>query len=329
MNFDVVVALTLTKAQLEETLTYHLTIEESYTFKELIKQCDSTLEIALRNISKRSPISSMFEQYLLNPNIWIINNNFLINELDDLGKYDRWTTAFIIKNRSAKYKNVSSNECLHELLQQTPKDFAEHQCYSSDRCKEFMFGNRIDTGYVLTHRLLYLYIMRMVRCSISSKDADLLTNKYCSLILKEAKTNEFLGFPQRDIFLEQVTDRPSPKTDIEPNTSRLQTERTAEGNSESTETVNTARVKEAFKQVDDDKNIIVNVSLSKIPENIDNNFKKALDELQAQLYMFERNLSKSSSIEKAQQEALKANPGLKVFGKGHKKKYVVFLKEKY
>ncbi|KAK4884816.1 hypothetical protein RN001_001087 [Aquatica leii] len=64
----------------------------------------------------------------------------------------------------------------------------------------------------------------------------------------------------------EITDRPLPETDIEPNTPGLQAERAAKENSESTETVNTARVKVASKQVDDDKNVIVNVSLSKIPE---------------------------------------------------------------
>lgn len=43
---------------------------------------------------------------------------------------------------------------------------------------------------------------RQTNCVMGDNVTEELIEQYCSLIWKEAKTNELLGFPQHDIFLE-------------------------------------------------------------------------------------------------------------------------------
>ncbi|KAF5302111.1 hypothetical protein FQR65_LT08663 [Abscondita terminalis] len=191
MNFDVSVALIITKAQLDATLTYDLSEEDLKTVEKLIKLCDAGIDGVLKNFSNGSSLYHLYKK-------------FLTNKLQNLEPIKQQFVDNIFKNKIAQYHGISSNECLYELFRQTPRDFKSYHCSIGDRCKEFMFGRRIDSGYVLTHRLLFLHIMRMMRCPISSLFINQLTNTYCSLILREAKTNELLGFPQQDIFIEQV-----------------------------------------------------------------------------------------------------------------------------
>lgn len=121
-------------------------------------------------------------------------------KLNDLGFYKNWTRNFILKDKQAVYKGIPTDKCLEELLDAS---LNHNQCFSSSICYEMMLSNRIDTGYLLTHRLIYVMIMKNLNCQKSKVNSDEFIRSYCTLMLKEAKTNEHLGFPQRDIFLEQ------------------------------------------------------------------------------------------------------------------------------
>lgn len=89
---------------------------------------------------------------MLNPYVWETNNNFLMERLEDMGTYNLWTVQDILKNRTATYNGITSDECITEILEQTSYKRNFHLCYISSRCQMLMFGKRIDTGYVLTHR---------------------------------------------------------------------------------------------------------------------------------------------------------------------------------
>ncbi|RZC37687.1 uncharacterized protein BDFB_005972 [Asbolus verrucosus] len=135
------------------------------------------------------------EKYLLDPKKWMIEKNFVNNSLDNLGIYQNWTIADVIKDKHASYKGVPSDHCLMEIL---AKD-----CYISPFCREMMLAPRVDKGYLLTHRLLYLQIVRLKQCPFNNHKFQDLTRKFCSLILRETRTNQHLGFPAHDIALEQ------------------------------------------------------------------------------------------------------------------------------
>lgn len=46
-----------------------------------------------------------------------------------------------------------------------------------------------------------MQILRQTRCIVSETASYI--HAFCSLILKESRTNEYLNYPQHDIFLEQ------------------------------------------------------------------------------------------------------------------------------
>lgn len=136
----------------------------------------------------------------MDPKFWRKSSNFSSGVLRNLGHYN-WTSDYILKNKKAEYNGVPTDFCMYELLSKTLGNRLK-KCKPSTFCDEMMFGRRIDHGYLLTHRLLYLQIAAQLGCYKSffkKTRAD-----YCTYILKEAKTNSILGFPQRDIFLEQV-----------------------------------------------------------------------------------------------------------------------------
>lgn len=67
---------------------------------------------------------------------------------------------------------------------------------------------------LIIFRLLFLQVSRMISCKADESAVWSKTKSYCSSILKEARTNERLGFPERDIFLEQGTYRKTNPTCI-------------------------------------------------------------------------------------------------------------------
>lgn len=90
----------------------------------------------------------LVKNYLLNSRNWINHITFNDGELQDLGIYKNWTAADIIRDRTAKYKQIPSDFCLMQILAQN--------CYVSSFCKEMMLSSRIDKGYLLTHRYVLL-----------------------------------------------------------------------------------------------------------------------------------------------------------------------------
>ncbi|XP_074034679.1 UPF0764 protein C16orf89 homolog isoform X2 [Leptinotarsa decemlineata] len=145
---------------------------------------------------------------LLNPKRWsdTLKNVFTEGNIEILGIYKNWTVQKILQQKKAVYKGVKSDRCLVEILNMSAFN---GYCYISNICSEMMLDVfRIDTGYLLTHRLLYLQIQRLQGCKIPdeyrSTSFNDYTEKFCSYIYKEAKTNEYLGYPYHDIFMEQV-----------------------------------------------------------------------------------------------------------------------------
>lgn len=166
------------------------------------------------------------KEHLLNPLTWQNDKTFVFGKLQNYGIYRNWSVNTLIENKEAKYRGINTDVCLEEVL----TDFDSNRCQVSFLCAEMMLSDRIDTGYLLTHRLikyidfssaqirfitlfvifpisrlLYLKIARLRNCKIDNYILEKFIQSYCSLMLKEAKTNEHLGFPQHDIFLEQST----------------------------------------------------------------------------------------------------------------------------
>lgn len=84
------------------------------------------------------------KKYLLDPVVWVNNSTFLKNRLKNLGVYTKWTAQTILDNKAAIYKGTPSDVCISEILEQN--------CFVSPLCHKMMLANRIDTGYLLTHR---------------------------------------------------------------------------------------------------------------------------------------------------------------------------------
>lgn len=80
----------------------------------------------------------------------ILPDYFVFGRIRDMGYYKNWTTNTIIQEKKASYKGVKSDFCLREILELSEP----HQpCYISATCEEMMLDkNRVDTGYLLTHR---------------------------------------------------------------------------------------------------------------------------------------------------------------------------------
>lgn len=83
--------------------------------------------------------------YLLNPYFWKNDVDFRFGELYDLGIYKSWTIKDILRNKTAVFAGVYSDECLYDLLK-------DNTCTVTSRCKFLMFASRIDISYVLSHR---------------------------------------------------------------------------------------------------------------------------------------------------------------------------------
>ncbi|CAH0563351.1 unnamed protein product [Brassicogethes aeneus] len=115
------------------------------------------------------------------------------------GLYTNWTSTDILKNREASYKGVPTDVCLEELLSNSKK-----YCFVSPLCKQMMLGIRNDTGYLLTHRLLYMQLLQLIDCQIPNISIEGYIRGFCSLIYKELKTSAHLNYPYHDKFLEQI-----------------------------------------------------------------------------------------------------------------------------
>ncbi|XP_057663404.1 UPF0764 protein C16orf89 [Diorhabda carinulata] len=204
-GFDGFFGLTLAQSQLAKILDLPISRYIYYDVKYLIEQCQRILIKAQPMLPNDPSYMITFANKLLDFQKWsqTLPNNITFGELPNLGIYVNWSPTEILKNKRAIYKGVETNLCLRELLELS----TDQNCYVSSICKEMMLDTyRIDTGYLLTHRLLYMQIKRLQGCLISG---DLIKTKdyiklFCSYILKEAKTNEYLKFPYHDIFLEQV-----------------------------------------------------------------------------------------------------------------------------
>lgn len=71
--------------------------------------------------------------------------------LDDLGIYQNWTVDVILANKHASYKGIGTDVCLLEALESYSLNEIK-MCTVGPFCREMMFENRRDFGYLLTHR---------------------------------------------------------------------------------------------------------------------------------------------------------------------------------
>ncbi|KYB25964.1 UPF0764 protein C16orf89 [Tribolium castaneum] len=188
-NFDGLLGLVLAEAQI-------LQIEDSYFDTGALLRKFEVVRGEIAPILPKSPNKMVIlERYLLQPENWFHKVHFH-KSLDDLGIYKNWTVDDFIKNKRASYKGVPSDYCLMEILQKN--------CYVSAFCHEMMLAPRVDTGYLLSHRVFYLQIVRLKKCPFNNQKFQDLTTKLCSLMWREIRTNEKLDFPAHDIALEQM-----------------------------------------------------------------------------------------------------------------------------
>lgn len=61
--------------------------------------------------------------------------------------YTNWTVKTLLDNKSAVYKGVPTDVCVLEVLKQS-----SNLCQVSPFCLEMMLAERVDSGYLLTHR---------------------------------------------------------------------------------------------------------------------------------------------------------------------------------
>nr|XP_023026171.1 uncharacterized protein LOC111514165 [Leptinotarsa decemlineata] len=96
---------------------------------------------------------------LLNPKKWsdTLKNVFTEGNIEILGIYKNWTVQKILQQKKAVYKGVKSDRCLVEILNMSASN---GYCYISNICSEMMLDVfRIDTGYLLTHSLLFSVVL--------------------------------------------------------------------------------------------------------------------------------------------------------------------------
>lgn len=144
-------------------------------------------------------ISVLVQLILTKPEFWLSSlETFRQDQIFDLGYYKNWTISNILEDKKAIYKGIPTDVCFMELLNGF---FVKRACIVSPICYEMMLAEREDRGYLLTHRLMYVLILKAINCLEDRQQII----KFCSLALKEVQTNELFGFPQHDIFLEQGT----------------------------------------------------------------------------------------------------------------------------
>ncbi|XP_050506332.1 UPF0764 protein C16orf89 homolog [Diabrotica virgifera virgifera] len=204
-GFDGYFGIVLAQTQLQMILELQIKFDDIKDIKYFIQKCQSILNKAKFFLPLNPPYMILFETKLLDSHKWFrsLIKNVTFGEITNLGQYMEWSPERILKNKRAIYKGVETNFCLREILELTTGD----TCYVSTICKDMMTNtSRMDTGYLLTHRLLYIQIKRLEGCIVPEDPVPIkeYTRLFCSYILKEAKTNEYLKFPYHDIFMEQV-----------------------------------------------------------------------------------------------------------------------------
>ncbi|KAG5895893.1 hypothetical protein JTB14_000507 [Gonioctena quinquepunctata] len=205
-GFDGAFGLTVAEAQLIKLFDISMPPTEGKYVGLLTKKTGEVHRKLVLQLPTHPSYMKIFGKKLLNSRKWsdMLKYPFIEGEITKLGFYKNWTVGKVLQQKRAIYKGIKTDKCLRELLELSPTN---GMCYISDICSEMMLDvNRIDTGYLLTHRLLYLQIQRLQGCKIPNTYLATpdYTKKFCSYIYKEAITNEFLGFPYHDIFLEQV-----------------------------------------------------------------------------------------------------------------------------
>lgn len=83
---------------------------------------------------------------MLDVRFWHFPPSFTFGELGNPKAYTAREAKVIFNNFSAKYKGIPTDECLTEIFK------FRSSCPVSQICHDMMFGERNDTGYLLTHR---------------------------------------------------------------------------------------------------------------------------------------------------------------------------------
>ncbi|XP_018322615.1 UPF0764 protein C16orf89 [Agrilus planipennis] len=203
INFDGALGLVLAEANLYTAIARHQDMGNFAILDYLIHK----IRIVKSRVLKGLQLSNryrLFGNYLLRPSFWSNHLNFNFGLLTDYGMYNYSDFRRVIAEKNAVYKGVKSDDCLEEILNGIGRRNTTRLCYISPKCHEMMLADRTDVSYLLTHRLFYLQILRGTNCT-TNINFVLKTQHFCSLILREAKTNEYYGFPQHDLFLEQVS----------------------------------------------------------------------------------------------------------------------------
>ncbi|XP_068914797.1 UPF0764 protein C16orf89 homolog [Tenebrio molitor] len=196
INFDGLLGFVIAEAQIVQSLRSTVDSRVLKDLKILLGKCEEIRRRIVPILPQTPTKMLVFQRYLLQPRNWITNETFAGPRLQNFGIYPDWTAADMISDKLASYKGVPSDHCLMEIL--------ALDCHVSRFCDEMMLGRRIDKGYLLSHRLFYLQIVRLKRCPYDPRAFRDSTARLCSLMLREIRTNERLGFPARDIALEQM-----------------------------------------------------------------------------------------------------------------------------
>ncbi|XP_018561138.1 UPF0764 protein C16orf89 homolog [Anoplophora glabripennis] len=205
-HFDGLFGVTFAHAFLLKSLKLRTESTEKLDITDLMTKCSAIENRIYPLLPDHPKYMISFRNNLLDVQKWneILPDDFAFGQIKYLGYYKNWTADTIIQYKRATYKGVKSDVCLREILEQSEPN---RRCYVSSICEEMMWDTRrVDTGYLLTHRLLYMQIIRLHDCIPPKKYGDMseFSRIYCSYIYKEAKTSERLNFPHYDIFLEQV-----------------------------------------------------------------------------------------------------------------------------
>ncbi|XP_017772152.1 PREDICTED: UPF0764 protein C16orf89-like [Nicrophorus vespilloides] len=195
-NFDGLLGVVLAEAQLNNAKTRIKGNEKLLNILDnLSLRCARISNKIKPHLTDRSEKYQLFEKVLLRAEFWMGKIELKRNSLRDFGIYANWTRETVRENRRAEFDGIGTDFCLEELLR---------GCRVGNVCEQMMFADRVDTGYLLSHRLFYLMIGLNAKCFRDGETAREVIINFCSLMLKEAKTNRALGFPKRDIFMEQV-----------------------------------------------------------------------------------------------------------------------------
>ncbi|XP_022919123.1 UPF0764 protein C16orf89-like [Onthophagus taurus] len=195
LNLDAFFGITLALSQIEQSLPNVPWMYES-AFNSFRIRCQNLINLFKENsMGGSGEYNFLFKNTLLEPKLWYKSVSFKSGLLKDFGLHSNWTVDDVMKNKSSSYHGLSSDQCLAEIL--------ENDCEIGSECSVLMLENRNDTLYVITHRLLFMQLFRGIRCGLK-ESISIYIEKFCSLIWRDAKTLEYLNFPNTDLFLEQL-----------------------------------------------------------------------------------------------------------------------------